>query len=496
MLGISLYGGGLDSPASPRGLKLIDITVPSQPVEIGFYPTGPGGLVLGQLFSGAIHFDFAKTPTGRTLALLSTPGSEFVTSNAGAQPGVGDLQIVDISDPTRPILVGEWGVLDEPSMGRRFFEREQRGARADGFAESVHASADGRRAYIAYSDHGAIILDISNPSRPRLIGHAGFGSRKVEGAAFDLRPAADDTLLIRSHLARVPFQVRLSSNVYPGVRTAGEATATPPIYNLEEHSIDGEVVFIGRGCPGDVDLADTAGKIALITADGCTQNLKTARAQLAGATAVILYDDTIAGTDRQFPPGAGGVVTMPDGTQVTIQVPAIGVGNNTGRCLAQTRDQSGAQLASRCVPASPVTVHGLAIFQGFGRVDFFNIENPAAPLRLSTFATPSSLDLDGALTNRFPNPPRSATANYLAIVGNLAFISWEQDGLRVVDFSDPADPREVAVWNGEGRPTGSSPIRAWQVVRHREFILLHSLSERKVYILRVVGSTHFGAPHP
>jgi hypothetical protein len=159
VLAVSLTGAGTNTPTSPRGLKLFDVSDPAQPIELGFYDPGPGGL--GGPFSGAIHFDIA-TPKGRTLALLSTPGTEVRTSNFGTGPGLGDLQILDISDPTQPSLIGEWGVLDEPTLGLRFFLGEQRGARADSFAESVHASPDGTRAYLAYSDHGVWTF----PGRP------------------------------------------------------------------------------------------------------------------------------------------------------------------------------------------------------------------------------------------------------------------------------------------------------------------------------------------
>jgi hypothetical protein len=87
--------------------------------------------------------------------------------------------------------------------------------------------------------------------------------------------------------------------------------------------------------------------------------------------------------------------------------------------------------------------------------------------------------------NRFPHPTRFFSANFIEVVGSLVFASWENDGLRVIDISRPRFPREIAVWNGEGRPPGASPVHAWQVVRHRNLILLNSLFDpNAVYILR------------
>ena len=488
VLAIALNGAGVSTPTSPRGLKLFDIRNPALPIELGFYDSGAGQIVPGQIFSGASALDIAVTPDGRFLALLATLGTEVISSQSGLQAGVGDLQIVDITDPARPTLVGEWGVLDEPTLGPDFLLSEQRGARADAFLERVQTSRDGERAYLAYSDHGAMILDISNPSQPRLLGHVGLFEDEEEGAAFDVHPARGGTTLIRSHLVRSNFQIQLSSTVYSGTRTAGEAAITPAIYDLPDNSIAGDVVFVGRGCSGDAYLADPNGKLALMTSAGCSANVKAAGAQLAGAVGVILYDDgpalTIAGFDAQFTPSAGGIVLMPDGTSVTVAIPVLGVGQNTGRCLAQARDSSGGLIAVDCSAASPVTIRGTALFHGFGQLDIFDVRNPAHPIKISTFATPNSIDLNIALLNRFPNPRRFFTANHIEVTGALVFVSWEHDGLRVIDISRPRFPREVAVWNGEGRPPGAAPVHAWQVVRHGDLILLSSLFDG-VHILRV-----------
>ena len=488
ILAIALNGGGISTPTTPRGLKLFDISNPAQPVELGFYDPGPGQIVPGSTFSGASSLDIVVSPDDRTLALLATQGTEVISSNSGLQPGVGDFQIVDITDPTKPTLVGEWGVLDEPTLGRDFFLKEQRGARADGFIERVQASRDGERAYLAYSDHGVMILDISSPSQPVLLGHVGSFEANEEGAAFDVHPAGAG-MLIRSHLVRNNFQIELSSNVFAGERTAGEAPNTPAIYQMPGRSITGEVVFVGRGCPGDSFLTDPNARLALMTTGGCNANLKAAGAQRLGAVGLILYDDrpelTIAGFDAQFPPAAGGVAVLPDGTSVTITIPVIGVGQNTGRCLAQARNAVGNLIAADCLPASTVAVRGTAMFHGFGQLNIFDIRDPAAPVRIGTFATPNSLDPAVALANRFPNPTRFFTANHIDAVGTLLFVAWENDGLRVIDLSSPRLPREVAAWNGQGRAPGAPPLHAWEVVRHRNLILVGSLSEGGVHILRI-----------
>lgn len=74
----------------------------------------------------------------------------------------------------------------------------------------------------------------------------------------------------------------------------------------------GEVVHVGRGCFGDLYLADPAGKIALIQRGACAFSTKIGLAQLAGATGVIVYNNSTGGENLvqmaafpgTFPPGA------------------------------------------------------------------------------------------------------------------------------------------------------------------------------------------------
>ncbi len=447
-------GEGLGTPGTPGILILFDITDPAHPRKIGHYDAT----------SLAYHFDVTKQGN-RTLVLLSTIRSEALTSNFGQQPGLGDLQIIDVSDPANPIMVGEWGVLDEPSLGRIFFLREQRGARADDFGERVFASPDGKLAYYSYSDFGVIILDISDPTSPRFVGRVGYDEGE-EGNALDVRPARGGRLLLRTHLVRFPFQIKIESNVYSGIRTAGEGDSTPPIYNLPDHTISGEVAFVGRGCESDSFLPDLQGKLALMTTEGCGLGNRMLRAQAAGAVGVIFFKgEPTAGFDSQFPPG------VPGNSNLTI--PAIGVGQNTGLCLAQLKDSNGNLLASDCSIASSglPTINATSVFKGFGRLQVFDISDPQNPVKLSTIGTPNSMDVDKTLENRFPNTRRFFTSTHLEVLGNTAYVGWESDGLRIIDFSQPTNPREIGAWAGEDAASTDTPLRGWQVALHKGFIL-------------------------
>ena len=56
-------------------------------------------------------------------------------------------------------------------------------------------------------------------------------------------------------------------------------------------TLTGDVAYVGRGCPGDVYLANPAGKIAMMDRGLCAVSLKVDRAARAGAIAVLLVMD-------------------------------------------------------------------------------------------------------------------------------------------------------------------------------------------------------------
>jgi hypothetical protein len=165
-------------PGGRQALDLWDLTDPRRPRHLGFHPTLPGVHELSVVQRGA-----------QTLALLAVPFAEVETSLAsGGRDVKGDFQIVDISDPRRPRALGDWGAgkdgglaLGSPvlsELGPPFDctpppggEPLCRGNDFPGvFAHSASGSRDGRRAYLSYWDAGMIILGISDPTRPRMIG--------------------------------------------------------------------------------------------------------------------------------------------------------------------------------------------------------------------------------------------------------------------------------------------------------------------------------------
>jgi hypothetical protein len=135
----------------------------------------------------------------------------------------------------------------------------------------------------------------------------------------------------------------LASNAFANAVNAAQAAFTPPVLV----SFTGEVVHVGRGCTADgvavlVDdpyLASPAGRIALIDRGACLFDNKVARAQLAGAIGVIVFN-TETGGAQVISMGGNSPVTggAPSLIGTVITIPALFIGHADGVLL---RDHSG-----------------------------------------------------------------------------------------------------------------------------------------------------------
>jgi len=441
-------------------LELHDISDPANPQVLSVFRTDA---------SGVHELDLTRTRDGRVLALLAVPNHELLTADETGTGGQGDVLIVDVTNPTRPALLGEFGVLDEPRLGPAVYLGEARGEDARSYGHSVRASQDGTIAYVSYWDAGVLIVDISDPRDPVYLGRTAFPPGE-EGNAHSVDDARGGDFLVQADEDFSPFHSSFTSNAWAGERPAVEAAFTPPVMGRPGRELAGEVVHVGRGCPAgaiapdspaDSLLADPTGKIALMERGGCRFDHKIARAQLAGAVGVIVYN-TEAGGEALVLMDGEDPVTLPDGTVVDVAVPAFFVARSTGLLL-------------RDAPA-PVTLRAGQVFDGWGFLRFFDIRNPAAPREVARFATPNTFNPEVATEGVWSvhNPE---------VRGNRLYASWYSDGVRSLDISAIAFPREVGYWTGAGAPANAPAVDIWSVVPHRG-LLLASDRNYGLYVLR------------
>jgi hypothetical protein len=476
VLGVGLQDCNNDpTPGVGRsGLELYDISNPRSPQLLSFFDVDQFGADV----TGVHELDLTTTPSGRALALLAVPNLEALTFPS---PSTGDLLIVDITNPASPVLVGEWGPLDEPSLGVAFYNGVQQGGDARTLGHSARANADGTRVYVSYWDAGFITLDISDPASPVF---RGFAPRTApndsyaageEGNAHSVAEARDGQLLVGADEDFTPFhlefQVTAPASI-AGQYPALEAVFTPPIVEQPGRSMSGEVVHVGRGCPpgtpglpgGDPYLADPAGKIALIVRGLCRFDNKIAWAQLNGAVGAIVYNNTtgqiLMGGDNPVQQGSPAVI----GTQITI--PGISVEQTTGLAMVNALDSG-----------EVVTVDASAVFDGWGFLRFFDLRDPANPVQVGTFATANTFNEAVALEGTWSvhNPE---------IRGSTVYASWYSDGVRVIDITRPSAAREMAFWAGAGAPADAPAVNIWSVVPHGD-LLLASDRNFGLYVLKL-----------
>jgi hypothetical protein len=150
------------------GLRIYDISKPDQPREISFLPMeglGPHRIwyVGGRYAYVSVHFpDF----TDHILA------------------------VVDVADPTRPFIAGKWWL---PGMWRGGGETPtwREGRR---FALH-HVVVAGNLAYGAWRDGGLTVLDVADPTAPKLLAHRNWDP-PFGGATHSPLPLPDRNLLV------------------------------------------------------------------------------------------------------------------------------------------------------------------------------------------------------------------------------------------------------------------------------------------------------------
>jgi hypothetical protein len=166
--GIQVCGGSRYDTSFFRGLMLWDVTDPSDPQALGSVDTGC-------CTRGVHEFEIEHRPDGRTFAYATVPTSEYPDdvspSGVRDRAGRGDFRLIDITDPSEPFEVSDWGVVKDAGgpLGPGI------GCDADPiYGHGAEPSDDGTRVFLSYWDSGFVALDLSDPANPTLLGHTTY----------------------------------------------------------------------------------------------------------------------------------------------------------------------------------------------------------------------------------------------------------------------------------------------------------------------------------
>ena len=161
--GIQWCGGSRYDADAERGLMLWDVSDPAAPVRIGYLKTAC-------CTRGVHEFEVEHHANGGTYAYATVPTSRYPDASTASgyrdENGDGDFRMIDITDPSSPKQVSDWGIQD---IGGPFYAGQ--GCDPDpNYGHGAEPSLDGRSVFLSYWDSGFIKLDVSTPANPVFVG--------------------------------------------------------------------------------------------------------------------------------------------------------------------------------------------------------------------------------------------------------------------------------------------------------------------------------------
>lgn len=439
------------------GLGLYDVTKPTKPKFLSFLGT-PG--------FGVHELDVGVQADGSAFALMAVNYVEQSAAYGGPDRG-GEFRIADISDPSNPVEVADWGILANSDIPRSnsaepiTFPGQGLGSFPIYFDHSARAADNGTTAYVSYWDGGVLKFDITDPSNLNLIGRTTFPVDS-EGNAHSLAlyDAGGTRYLLQNQEDYDPLTpAAVTTNVTGITEYAAVEESWMRTILTEVGPITGEAHDAGDGCQEN-DFSGAAGKIALVNwidpffGEQPPCGKKRLLLNAAGADVVAVMINVIS-EERPF--------IFPLGRKLR----------------KQTRDLVVVEVSSLDPLAS-------AIREAEGSVTVTLTPNTPSygTLHIYSEAAASDTDGDGVLeyqqVGEFSDLPHVTgsldeviargdyTVHNTEVNGNRAYSSWYSNGVAAIDLTNPADPQLVGQWvppssNQLSRFLGNGPALVWGV---------------------------------
>ena len=451
-----------DTPTVGGGFDLYDVTDPHNPQVLvqGAGDRGGEGQLNGPgATANSYHSVFLWENDGKVY-LVGTDNIEF-----------HDVDIFDVTDPTRPKAVREYDLLEEfPQIaetpapnGNNVFNHDM-----------VVKEVGGRDVLLdSYWDGGYVLVDVENPAKPVYIGDTDFGATDPldgrlpnnappEGNAHQAEFSHDNTYFLAADEDFNPYradQFFVEDDLASNERPAAEVGGGQSVASLGDQTLSGKVVYGGYGCPADttvvplasdydeVDLGLEEGdeKILLMQRgptgdpsadyngngdlfdDACFPGEKAAKAFDAGWDALVLVNRH-TGSEATDTPFCGSGAYEADKPMVTICTTHAAYHELFG-----TTPEFGFPYSSTDAPAigaaSAKRVRATSVFDGWGYAHLYEVGSNKLT-RIDSYAIPEATDPDFAFgfgdlsIHEFATDPTQ----------NRAYISYYSGGVRVVDF--------------------------------------------------------------
>jgi hypothetical protein len=424
----------------PGGFDIYNVDDPSNPVFESRVQIDELNATANALFGGI-------TDVGVHNLWLFTDGvNDYV--GVTSEGAFDNFRIYDITDPANPSLASSWGAeeLFDPGVGESadfvrvldaaLYLLDGVGASQNKFLHDVTIAADGNTAYLANWDAGLVALDISDPTvEPTVISVAidpVNGSLDGEVNSHSVWPSEDGSIVIEGEEDFSAWE----GNIPPSGLTA-DGTATPGDPTIPVTAI--------ATTSGDFFEANPTGLTGVVhgaslDVDGGPEFSAAEMATAAGSPTLADTGD-ISGNIVYVGRACG--LTVGDVLENPVSPGDIAVVRR-GACefdeKAQTVAAAGAAVAVIANNQPSTEWSGMRIW---------DYSDPANPVLASTFNTACSASI-GPSSSCVAGGTYSAHNVVIETQGNkvLAYIAWYNDGMIVLDISDPYEPVEIARYLG------------------------------------------------
>ena len=431
----------------PGGFEVYDVADPASPVHLASVQTDD---VNGFLRDNLDFTDFGV----HNLFLFTQGDMDYVAATVESE--FGNFQIFDITDPTTPELVGWWGAEElrladlgidvDPADITDFglildlddYLFDGFGASQNKFLHDSTITADGTQAYLANWDAGLVLLDISDVTNPTLTSVAidpVNGSLDGEVNSHSVWPNEDGSIVIEGEedFSAWEGSIPPSNLTLDGTATPGDPTIPATAMATND---------------GDDFEANPTGWTG--TTDGATVSV-----DQTGATYDVVELSTAAGSPTFADTGPvsgefvwlGRACTLTQGDAL-LNTGALDPGDiavvRRGACEFQEKADAAAAAGASAV----IIANNLASTPWSG-MRIWDYSDPDNPILASTFDTTCSAALAPS-DDCVANGTYSSHNVVVETLGNrvLAYISWYNDGVIILDISDPYNPEEVARYLG------------------------------------------------
>ena len=393
-----------------------------------------------------------------------------------AETAFDNFMIFDITDPRNPTLAAAWGAEEifDPGVGDETTDVDRVldaalwlldgfGASANRFLHDITVSDDGTRAYLSNWDAGLVLMDISDPTDPQLVSVA------LDPANGSLDGEVNSHAAWPSEDGKVVVETEEDFDAW-------QASAPPSNLTLDS-VFPGDPTIPGTAAAtptGDDFEANQTGNIG--TVDG--SSIKVTSGPLAGNTYDAIELETAAGspTFADTGPLTGELVWIgqacPDGTppfgvpggDTILNADAIDPGDIAVVRRGACFFEAKAAVAATLGVSAMVLANNTTVEDPWGGVRIWDYSDPANPRLASTYFTECSASptlIEGC------SGLGTYSVHNVIVEDDKAYISWYWDGMLVLDISDPEHPREIASFFDDSprfiRRNGGNPHDFWGV---------------------------------